>query len=234
MEIQKAELTTTPFDIIQQSDILTKEDFDILAPLTNELKETFIKAQVFRTRTEMEVSVLNNIKHPTHSSKYWQSIREQNVMFGELVMLSYEYRKNLIEIKILQRDKVKEVDELEEELKQIEIERKMFISKNQEKTAKDRIRELKAWSEIKEREAEYMSIEELSEVDNHQLISYTKRWINQSIIMGNNGSPAERQNLLGQLNSGITLCIQKGILDKVLEDFSEEVKDKVNKEYNNK
>ena len=59
-EIVKGELTQTPFNIIQESDILTKEDINKLTPLTQELKETFIKSQVFRTRTEMEVSVLNN------------------------------------------------------------------------------------------------------------------------------------------------------------------------------
>jgi len=231
-ELIKGKYDETPFNIIQHSDILTKEDFTDLQVLTSELKETFIKSQVFRTRTEMEVSILNSIKHPTPSSKYWQSVREQNVMFHELVMLSYEYRKNIIKIKKIKKLIEKETDDLEKELLQIEMEKKMFILKNQEKIAKDRIRELKAWSEIKEREAQSMSEEELIEVDNHQLISFTKRWIKQSIIMGVNGSPSERQNLIGQLRSGILSCIDKGILDRVLEDFSIEVKVKIKEEYN--
>ncbi len=237
----KGQLTQTPFNIIQGSDILTKDDFDKLTPLTQELKETFIKSQVFRTRTEMEVSVLNDIKFPTPTLKYWQAIREQNVMFGELVMLSYEYRKNIVEIKQLQI-KIKKIEQIDEtnltdeakldvELLQIEIERKMFISKGQEKTAKDRIREIKAWSEIKEREAAQMSKEDLANVENGQLIGYTIRWLKQSIEMGNNGSPAERQNLIGQLRSGMLACIDQGIIDKVLEGFSEEVKNKVKTDY---
>lgn len=229
--MQKGELTNTPFNIIQNSDILMSEDFEKLVPLTEELKETFLKSQVFRTRTEMEVSVLNDIKFPTPTLKYWQATREQGVMFQELVMLSYEYRKNLIKIKQLEIRIVKEEDELEKELLQIEKERKMFISKNQEKTAKDRIREIKAWSEIKEREAKQMSKEDLADVDNGQLIGYTIRWINQSIQMGGNGSPAERQNLLGQLRSGILTCIDKGIIEKVLEEFDDSIKYKINLEY---
>ena len=55
--IIKAKLDNTPFSIIQNSDILTKDDFDKLTPLTGELKDTFIKSQMFRTKTEMEVSV---------------------------------------------------------------------------------------------------------------------------------------------------------------------------------
>jgi len=231
-EIKKAELTETPFNIIQQSDILTEKDLDLLNPLKQELKETFIKSQLFRTRTEMEVSVLNDIKHPTPQSKYWQSVREQNVMFNELVMLSYEYRKNLVKIKIMKRNLEKEVDELEKELIQIEIEKKTFTLKHQEKTAKDRIREIKAWSEIKEREANKMDKEDLEDVDNHQLISYTKRWIKQSIVMGNNGSPAERQNLFGQLRTGIKTCIAKGIINKVLEGYEKSIQDKIKSEYN--
>jgi len=229
--VGKGELNKNPFNIIQCADILTKEDLESLTPLAGELQEGFKKSQVFRTRTEMEVSVLNDIKHPTPSSKYWQAMKEQNVMFGELVILSYEYRKKLVEIKKIQRDIPLEKDELEKELKQIELEKEMFFLKNQERTAKDRIRELKAWSEIKKREASNMSEEELSDVDNHQLISYVKRWIKQSISMGMGGSPAERQNLLGQLNSGIKLCIKEGIIENVLDGFPEETKNQIRSEY---
>ena len=226
------EFIETPFNIIQKSEILTNDDLAILNPLKNELKETFIKSQVFRTRTEMEISVLNAIKHPTPESKYWQSVREQNVMFNELVMLSYEYRKNIIKIKIMEKKLKTEQDELKKELLQIEIEKKMFILKNQEKIAKDRIRELKEWSEIKKREAKKMSKEALADVNNHQLISYTKKFINQSIKMNKNGSLAERQNLLGQLRSAILKCIELNVIDKVLEDYDKHIQNKIRQEYN--
>lgn len=229
--IIKGECNELPFEIVKQSDILTLQDFKDLQNLSSELKETFIKAQMFRTRTEMEVSVLNDIKHPTPASKYWQSVREQNVMFHELVMLSYEYRKNLIEIEQIKRKLVKEEDDLEKELLQIELEKKTFIARNQEKTAKARIEELKEWSDIKEREAAQMNKEELEKVDNHQLISYTKRWIKQSIVMGDSGSPAERQNLFGQLRSGILLSNKRGVLDNVLKSFPIEINEQIKQEY---
>jgi len=221
----------TLLDNINQSNLLLKDDLDSLEKLSSELQETFTKTQIHRTRTEMEVSVLNTTKFPTPSLKYWQAMREQNVMFTELVMLSFEYRKNCIEIKILERDLVKKEDNLERELLQIELEKKTFIGKQQERVAKARIREIKDWSDIKEREAQQMSEEDLREVDNSQLIGYTKRWINQSIIMGSTGSPAERQNLIGQLRSGILACIGKGILDKVLDGFNIDIQDKIRKEY---
>jgi len=88
-------------DIIQESSILTTKDWESLFVIKDELKHTWETVQVFRTRTEMEVSVLQDLKHPTPDAKYWQAIREQNVMFTELVTLSYEYRKKAVELKKL-------------------------------------------------------------------------------------------------------------------------------------
>lgn len=215
-------------EIVKQSTILTYQDLNTLLSLKNEMKHVFKHSQIFRTKTEMIVSVLNDLKFPTADSKYWQALREQNVMFHELVMLSYEYRKNLVEIKKLKRQLLQEKDELERELLEIEIEKKTFISYNQERIAKDRIRELQEWSDIKSKLKTTYSLEDC---DEHQLISYTKRWIQQSIVMGGNGSPAERQNLLGQLRSGILQCIRKGIIDKVLEGFPSAVKKQIRQEY---
>lgn len=224
-------MKTTLLDTINNSSLLSRQDLDDLEKLSPELQETFVKTQIHRTRTEMEISVLNSTKFPTPSLKYWQAMREQNVMFTELVMLSYEYRKNQVEINILKRDIANEQDNLERELLQIELEKKIFIGKQQERIARARIREIKDWSSIKEREAQQMSDEELREVDNSQLIGYTKRWINQCLMMGNSGSPAERQNLLGQLRSGILSCIEKGILDKVLEGFDPQIRKQIMEEY---
>ncbi len=218
------------FDIILNSNMLENDDIESLKPLSDELKETFEKVQVFRTETEMEVSVLNNLKFPDANSKYWQAVREQNGMFQELVGLSYDYRKIIVQIKILERDMKKE-KELEQELIRIKIEKKKFILKGQEKVAKNRIREIKLWSKIKKREAKKMSDNELKDVDNGQLISYTKRFINQNMKMGNNGSPAEIHNLMGQLNSSILACIEKKVIDDVLIDYSEEVVNKIKSEY---
>ena len=97
--------------------------------------------------------------------------REQNVMFQELVNLSYDYRKNVIEIKIKEREMQKETDELKRELIQIDIEKTTFALRNQEKTAKARIVEIQEWSDIKKREEKQMTDNELEDVNNHQLLS---------------------------------------------------------------
>lgn len=212
--------------IIESSKILKQEDLIQLSGFRNELQDMFLNVQIFRTRTEMEISILNDLKHPTSDSKYWQAMREQNVMFQELVMLSYEYRKNQVEIKILQKKVDFESDELEKELLQIEIEKKQFIGINQERTAKDRIREIREWHEIKESLKPSMSAS-LTDANEHQLISYTTQWINQLMGMSENTSISEKNNLLGQLDKGLKLCRERKCMNKVLAMFP----DPKNKKY---
>lgn len=222
---------TSQFKQLFGSELLTQDDLDVVARLKPELIDTLKKTQIHRTRTEMEISVLNEIKHPTPASKYWQSLREQGVMFEELILLNFEYRKKLVEVKILQRKVEKEEDNLEKELLKIEIEKESYILSSQERVAKARIREIQDWSEIKTRELKLMNGEDAGDVDTHQLISYTKRWIKQSIVMGSNGSPAERQNLQGQLRSGIKSCISFGLLGLVLNGFDPNIQKQIKAEY---
>ncbi len=208
--------------IIGSSAILTPQDFQILTSLKQELQKSFLTAQVFRTRTEMEVSVLNDIKHPTPDSKYWQSVREQNVMFQELVMLSYEYRKNLIEIEKLKRRLEKERDDLERQLLQIEMERKSFIACNQERTAKDRIREIKEWHEIKTVLEPFLECG-AEEVNDHQLIALTRRYAFE-FLLASNASLPEKQNLAGNLHTALRLCRERELIQKALSVLSKEAR----------
>ena len=69
--------------------------------LTNELRDTWTKKQVFRTETEMRMSVLQDAKYPTKASKYWQCVREQNVFLENLMSLSFDARRNEVKLKKL-------------------------------------------------------------------------------------------------------------------------------------
>ena len=220
----------TSLGIIENSSILNIDDLTKIQGMKGELLDVFEKAQTFRTPTEMRISVIDDIRHPTPDSKYWQSVKEQNVMFQELVMLSYEYRKNAIEIKKLQRDIHCETDELECELIQVEIEKKTFIARNQERTANGRIQEILEWHIIKEDLAPQLAAG-VENVDKHQLISYATAWINQSLIMGGGGSPPERINLQSKLRSAILRCIEFNVLDTVLSYFPDQVQHQIRSDY---
>ena len=49
--------------------ILDKKDIEEFRKLIPELKDTWVKKQIYRTETEMRLSVLNDGRHPTKGSK---------------------------------------------------------------------------------------------------------------------------------------------------------------------
>ena len=76
------------------TNILDKQDVKEFKKLIPELQDTWKKKQMFRTETEMRFSVLSDNKYPTKAAKYWQSVREQNTHFENLVHLSFDARKH--------------------------------------------------------------------------------------------------------------------------------------------
>ena len=87
---------------IRDGDILEKDDMKSVANLSTELQRVFEVHQMWRTETEMRYSVLNDVKFPTPAAKYWQSIREQNVFWEQLVFLSCDYQKQQGELELLE------------------------------------------------------------------------------------------------------------------------------------
>ena len=183
-------------EIIKDAAILKNNDWQALAEIKGELRRTWETVQVFRTPTEMKLSVLKDIQHPTPDSKYWQAVREQNVMFGELVELSYAYRKKTVEIKKLRRDIVTEQDELEKELKQIEIEQNEWHLRNMERVAHDRIRETLEWSAIKKELLPHMK-HGVNDVNEHQLEAMQKRFQAEQRLVNAQTPIADARNIIG-------------------------------------
>ena len=93
--------------------MLPTKDNGFINKIKNELNDTMSKRQMFRTETEMRFSVLNDGKHPTKASKYWQSVREQGVFIENLHTLSFEYRRNLVKLK----KKEKQLETITDEFK---------------------------------------------------------------------------------------------------------------------
>lgn len=179
--------------------LLDPSDFDQLTKLKQELEDTWTKKQIFRTETEMRVSVLNDGKFPTLAAKYWQCVREQNVFFENLIQLSFNYRKNLVEIKKLERKITDETDDLEIELLQIELEEKRYAQANMELVAKDRVREIEHWSRIKS-ELDNGSFD-TKNVNTHQMESMRLALKNRADALTPGSSQAEVINVLGPLST---------------------------------
>ena len=131
------------------NNLLDPNDVKEFKEMTNELRDTWTKKQVFRTETEMRMSVLQDAKYPTKASKYWQCVREQNVFLENLMSLSFDARRNEVKLKRLQEKLKTEEDPLKRELLQIDIDEKTYSVANMQLVARDRMREIKLWSTLK-------------------------------------------------------------------------------------
>ena len=181
------------------SDILDVEDVKEFKSLIPELKDTWKKKQVFRTETEMRFSVLSDNKYPTRAAKYWQCVREQNTHFENLMHLSFDARKNDVEIEKLRTKIKKEKDKLEKQLLQIELEEKVYSKASMELVAKHRMREVATWSKLK-KEFHDGSFDD-KDVNTHQAQSYKIRLEHQKATLTPGSSQPEVFNVLGQLNT---------------------------------
>jgi hypothetical protein len=199
------------------TNILDKEDVKEFKKLIPELQDTWHKKQMFRTETEMRFSVLSDNKYPTKAAKYWQSVREQNTHFENLVHLSFDARKNEVEIEKLQRDIKKEKDPLDKKMKQIELEEKLYGKAQMELVAKHRMREVATWSKLK-KEFDDGNFDK-KDVNLHQAHSYMLRLQHQKNTITPGTSQPEVFNVLGQIDT-----LERVIRDKELQPPKEKKK----------
>jgi hypothetical protein len=168
------------------TNILDKDDVKNFKKLIPELQDTWMKKQMFRTETEMRFSVLSDNKYPTKAAKYWQSVREQNTHFENLVHLSFDARKNEVEIK-----------------------KKLYGKAQMELVAKHRMREVATWSKLK-KEFDDGNFDK-RDVNTHQAKSYLLRLQRQKETITPGTSQPEVFNVLGQLEA-----LEKGLRENTL------------------
>jgi len=181
------------------NNLLDPEEVKIFRSLTEELRDTWTKKQMFRTETEMQFSVLNDAKYPTKAAKYWQCVREQNVFLENLMTLSFDYRRTEVKIKRLQEKLEKEKDPIKQELLQIDIDEKTFNKASAQLVARDRMREIKLWSKFKKKFDDGSF--DTTNVNTHQLNSYHLTMKNKAETLTQGSSQPEVFNVLGQLQS---------------------------------
>ena len=181
------------------NNILEPEDVSVFKEMTEELRDTWTKKQMFRTETEMSFSVLNDAKYPTKAAKYWQCVREQNVFLENLMTLSFDFRRTEVKIKRLQEKLNKEEDSLKRELLQIDIDEKVYGKASMQLVARDRMREIKLWSKFKKQFDDGSF--DTKDVNTHQLNSYHLTMKNKAETLTQGSSQPEVFNVLGQLQS---------------------------------
>ena len=181
------------------NNLLDPEEVKIFKGLTEELRDTWTKKQMFRTETEMQFSVLNDAKYPTKAAKYWQCVREQNVFLENLMSLSFDYRRTEVKIKRLEEKLKTEEDPIKRELLQIDIDEKIYNKASAQLVARDRMREIKTWSKFKKKFDDGSF--DTKNVNTHQLNSYHLTMKNKAETLTQGSSQPEVFNVLGQLQS---------------------------------
>ena len=180
--------------------LLDKSQAGEFKRMVPELQDTWVKKQVFRTETEMRFSVLSDNKYGTNAAKYWQSVREQNTHFENLMQLSFEYRKNDVEIEKLEHKIIDpNEDKFEKRLAKIELEEKLFGRATMELVAKARMKEISTWSKLKKEFDDGKFDKE--DVNTHQAESYMHRLEQQKLTLTPGSSQPEVFNVLGKLET---------------------------------
>ena len=194
------------------NNLLDPEDVKQFKGLTEELRDTWTKKQMFRTETEMSFSVLNDAKYPTKAAKYWQCVREQNVFLENLMSLSFDYRRAEVKIKKLQEKLRTENHPLKRELLQIDIDEKIYNKASMQLVARDRMREIKLWSKFKKKFDDGSF--DTKDVNTHQLHSYHLTMKNKAETLTEGSSQPEVFNVLGQLQSIERIKKENGQLEQ--------------------
>ena len=182
--------------------------------LSAELNDTVQKRQIYRTETEMRVSVLNNGKHPNKASKYWQCVREQGMMYEQLRINIYEYRRREAKILGLKDKKFYSNDKYEQMELQVDIEEMQWSLENIKQQPMDRVRELKLWSKIK-KELDDGSFD-TKDVNVHQAETLELQLQNRLNALTSGSSQGEVLNVIGPLQTVMEMLGKPNELFKLI------------------
>jgi len=181
------------------NNLLDIEELKEFKMMTSELKDTWEKKQMFRTETEARFSVLQDNRYTTPAAKYWQCVREQASYIDNLMILSFEYRRNQAKINKLEEQIRTEKDKHEKVNFEIDLDECRFNKASMERQAHHRMREIKMWSKLK-KEFNDGSFD-TQDVNQHQLESYGRQYAIKAKNLTENSSEADKFNVLGQLES---------------------------------
>lgn len=213
------------------------------------IQQAFESKQVYRTETEMRVSVLNDLKYSTLEAKYWQAVREEDVHFNELVTLSFSYRRVQLEVEQIERE-LKKLDadgdtqpevmsiqnpggtneirldkDLVKDKLQIDLEEKVFQLKQMQLVAKHRHREIMTWEKIRDEIRKSNPNMNVDDPNVHQLFSYAMRFTNEllaAIKSGTKTNPSEMINIEGKFKSAVNRIGPKVFAEEVIKLFPQE------------
>jgi len=213
---------------IGEKGILSGDDLDCLYECMPDIIQAHFTTQIFRTRTEMEISVLNDVMFPTPDAKYWQAVREMNVHVENLFLLIFDYGQKLLDADLLDHEiafeKMSEGLPYEAVIKQrkkaLELMKLKFELFMMQREAHHRIREIAEWSSIQNKLRPRLVCDD-RDVDAHQLVSYSVRFLKEAYAASRSGSGLgveAMRNLIAHVETALRLARVRGVEEKIFEE----------------
>lgn len=196
------------------NELLKPDEREFINEHIEDLNAIWKKRQIYRTETEMRMSVLNDVKFPTPAAKYWQAVRECSGFYDSLCQDSFSFRRNELRLTKLRRKLENTTDDIKRAEIQISIEEVEYAQMNIAAGARDRIRELRLWQKIMAELVEQDPTFNTEDVNEHQLLSYNIRFTEQFKHKNQTASPGELANIIGHKVTSDRLLKERG-LDKV-------------------
>jgi hypothetical protein len=193
--------------------LLTPAQMEEIGPLGKELAEAWDTQTIWRTWTEANFSVLNDLKFPTAASKYHQAKKEQLVFWENLVALSFDYRDALIDLAETESKIESDANEFELRRLHVKRDRLLFSIEGMKLQARERIREIKMWSDIK------ASLDDGSfdttDKDTDELIGLTIRYCRELPAAQRTKDAGAAINIVGQAATMLKECERRGIVGQL-------------------
>ena len=217
-EVALTKCNETTLKNLQESTLLSESDMRKLEECLPAARDAFNKTQMFRTQTEMRISVLNDVGFPTADAKYWQSIREMNVMTEQLIMLSFTYKEKLLDLKELKLAKGQGLQDIALERNAVATQRKEFEIACIQREAHHRIREIAEWKKILDELTPVLGAG-TEDVDHHQLFSLTLRFLQEYQIaesQGVNKDLDSYRNLRALVQTSVSAIERAGLMPSLM------------------
>lgn len=194
------------------NDLLTIDQSKELSKLIEEIRSGWENQIIWRTWTEANFSVLQDLKFPTNAAKYHQAVKEQLVFFENLVELSFCYQEAQIDLAETE-EKLHLAEGFEKRRLEVKRSRLIFSIEGMKLQAKDRIREIKMWSEIK------ASLDDGSfdtkNKDTDELIGLTIRYCRELPAARRSKDTGAAINIVGQAATMLAECKRRGIAEQL-------------------
>jgi hypothetical protein len=163
MKITLNSISDQAIDKISNMNLLDAKEKEIFDKISTNIKVAWDKKQIWRTAFEIEYGVLNNVDMPTPDAKYWQCLKELDAVFDQMMQTYYLFNEKQLKIEQLElkidktTDSIKNIisdkmkiweEEINIKIYQNEIEKINYSLINMKQQVKDRIREMKIWSDM--------------------------------------------------------------------------------------